>query len=72
MVPPVGEGRQERYADAAMANFLDGSMVIFKGELKDNTGRCSDSRGLGTEATGSRAREDGLPRGRTVIGSTKS
>jgi simple sugar transport system substrate-binding protein len=36
--PAVGDDAKKD-ADAAKAKFLDGSMVIFKGELKDNTGK---------------------------------
>ena len=34
----VGEAAKKD-ADAAKAKFMDGSMVIYKGELKDNTGK---------------------------------
>jgi basic membrane protein A and related proteins len=36
--PAVGEAAKKA-ADAAKASFMDGSMVIYKGELKDNTGK---------------------------------
>ena len=36
--PAVGDDAKKD-ADAAKAKFMDGSMVIFKGELKDNTGK---------------------------------
>ena len=41
-VSPYGAAVSEetkKAADAAKAKFMDGSMVIFKGELKDNTGK---------------------------------
>ena len=36
--PAVSE-EAKRDAEAALAKFKDGSMVIYKGELKDNTGK---------------------------------
>lgn len=32
-------------ADAALAKFLDGSMVIYKGEIRDNTGKVAIAKG---------------------------
>ncbi|MGH8588740.1 MAG: BMP family ABC transporter substrate-binding protein, partial [Gammaproteobacteria bacterium] len=36
--PAVGEDARKR-ADTALAEFMTGEMVIYKGELKDNTGK---------------------------------
>ena len=48
-------------ADAAKAKFMDGTMVIFKGPLKDNTGKVVIAGRRRGEADRHRAREDGLP-----------
>ena len=36
--PAVGDEAKKR-ADAALAEFMAGEMVIYKGELQDNTGK---------------------------------
>jgi simple sugar transport system substrate-binding protein len=36
---PAVDAAAQKDADAAKAKFLDGSMVVYKGEIKDNTGK---------------------------------
>ena len=52
-------------ADAAKAKIMDGTLVIYKGPLKDNTGKVVIAAGAEQKQTDIDAREDGLPgRGR--------
>ena len=51
----------KKKADAAKAKFMAGTMVIYKGPLKDNTGKVVIPAGTEAEADRHRAREDGLP-----------
>ena len=51
----------KKKADAAKAKFMAGTMVIYKGPLKDNTGKVVIPAGVRGEADRHRAREDGLP-----------
>ena len=58
-------------ADAALAKFMDGSMVIYKGELKDNTGKVIIAKGKELKAKDvDLEKMDWLVEG--AIGSTKS
>ena len=63
-VSPYGEAVSadaKKKADAAKAKFMDGTLVIYKGPLKDNTGKVVIAGGHRAEADRHRAREDGLP-----------
>ena len=57
--------RRKKKADEAKAKLTDGTLVIYKGPLKDNTGKVVIAAGSRAGADRHRAREDELPgRGR--------
>ncbi len=63
-VSPYGKAvsaATKKKADAAKAKFMAGTMVIYKGPLKDNTGKVVIAAGAEEKQTDIDAREDGLP-----------
>ena len=61
---PAGQDKAKKDAEAAKAKFMDGAMVIYKGEIKDNTGKVVIPAGTELKQQDIYLGEDGVDRRR--------